>query len=451
LTKNLIIDFMNLLIIILGILVFIVVAIAKFKIHPFITLILASIITGFLMGLDGNVILEKISEGFGKTLSSIGIIIGFGAVIGTFLEKSGGTSTIAKYILKLIGDKKSPLAMNLTGILVSIPVFCDSGFIILSSLNKALSKKTGISVVVFAVALSTGLYVSHVFIPPTPGPLAAAAALNADLGLVILMGIVIAIPTAVVGYFWAVKSGSKLTVIDHDALDEIHEMAESKSNLFAVLLPILIPILLIALRSIAKYPSHPFGDGIIANVFSFIGHPLPALFIGILFAVQLVDKETPVKERLTWVSSSLKEAGVIILITGAGGAFGSILRSGNLGGIIETHFSGVQAGIFLPFILAAILKTAQGSSTVAIITAATIIAPMMDVLGLESEMSRALAVLAVGAGAMTVSHINDSYFWVVSQFSGMHTKTTLKSHTIATLLQGIFAILLLSLIQIFFK
>ena len=147
----------------------------------------------------------------------------------------------------------------------------------------------------------------------------------------------------------------------------------------------------------------------------------------------------------------IKEAGVIILITGAGGAFGSILRSGNLGGIIETHFSGVQAGIFLPFILAAILKTAQGSSTVAIITAATIIAPMMDVLGLESEMSRALAVLAVGAGAMTVSHINDSYFWVVSQFSGMHTKTTLKSHTIATLLQGIFAILLLSLIQIFFK
>ncbi len=442
---------MNLLIIILAILVFIVVAIAKFKIHPFITLILSSIIVGFLMGLDGNVILDKISEGFGNTLSSIGIIIGFGAVIGTFLEKSGGTSTIAKYILTLIGDKKSPLAMNLTGILVSIPVFCDSGFIILSSLNKALSKKTGISVVVFAVALSTGLYASHVFVPPTPGPLAAAAALDADLGLVILMGLAIAIPTAFVGYLWAVKSGSKLTVTDNDALVEIDEIVESKSNIFAVLLPILIPIFLIALRSIAKYPSNPFGDGIIANVFSFIGHPLPALFIGILFAVQLVDKKTPVKERLSWVSSSLKEAGVIILITGAGGAFGSILRSGNLGEIIETQFTGLEVGIFLPFILAAILKTAQGSSTVAIITAATIIAPMMDVLGLDSEMSRALAVLAVGAGAMTVSHINDSYFWVVSQFSGMNTKTTLKSHTVATLIQGIVAILLLSLIQIIFK
>ncbi len=441
---------MNLLLIILATIIFIVVAIAKFKVHPFITLILASIIVGFLMGLDGNTILDKINQGFGNTLSSIGIIIGFGAIIGTFLEKSGGTATMAKYIIKLIGDKKSPLAMNLTGILVSIPVFCDSGFIILSSLNKALSKKTGISLVVFVVALSTGLYVSHVFVPPTPGPLAAAAALDADLGLVILLGLALAIPTAFAGYLWAIRSGAKLSVTN-DVVHEVEEIAESKSGVLAVFLPIIIPILLIALRSIAKYPSQPFGDGMLADSFSFIGHPLVALFIGIVFAVQLVDKKTPVKERLVWVTSSLKEAGVIILITGAGGAFGSVLRSGNLGEIIGTQFTGLQAGIFLPFILAAILKTAQGSSTVAIITAATIIAPMMDMLGLDSEMSRALAVLAVGAGAMTVSHINDSYFWVVSQFSGMNTKTTLKSHTVATLIQGIVAILLLSLIQVIFN
>lgn len=440
---------MNLLLIILAVLVFIVVAIAKFKIHPFITLILAAMMMGFFMGLDGTTILNTISEGFGNTLSSIGIIIGLGAVIGTFLEKSGGTSTIAKYILKLIGDKKSPLAMNLTGILVSIPVFCDSGFIILSSLNKALSKKTGISMVVFVVALSTGLYVSHVFIPPTPGPLAAATALEADLGLVILLGIAIALPTAFVGYLWAVKSGKKLTVTEEKTFTKSEEIPESKSSFLAVLLPILIPIVLIALRSIAQYPSLPFGEGTLATIFSFIGHPLPALFIGILFAVQLVTKSTPVKERLTWVSSSLKEAGVIILITGAGGAFGSILRSGNLGEIIEANFSGIEVGIFLPFLLAAILKTAQGSSTVSIITTATIIAPMMGTLGLDSELSRALAVLAIGAGAMTVSHINDSYFWVVSQFSGMDTKTTLKSHSLATLFQGITAIVLLSVIQLF--
>ena len=442
---------MNLLIIILGMLTFIVVAIAKFKIHPFITLILAATMVGFLMDLEGAVILDKISEGFVKTLSSIGIIIGFGAIIGAFLEKSGGTATIAKNILSVIGDKKSPLAINLTGILVSIPVFCDSAFIILSSLNKALSKKTGIPVAVFAVALSTGLYVTHVFVPPTPGPLAAAAALEADLGLVILMGLVIALPTAFAGYLWAVKFGSRLTETSPESGNEMDEMVESKANLLAVLLPILMPIFLIGLRSMTKYPSHPFGDGMIANTLSFVGHPLPALFIGILLALPLVDKKTSIKERWSWVSSALKEAGVIILITGAGGAFGSILRSGNLGELIEVQFTALEVGIFLPFILAALLKTAQGSSTVAIITAATIISPMMDVLGLDSELSRALTVLAIGAGAMTVSHINDSYFWVVSQFSGMNTKTTLKTHTMATLIQGIVAILLLSGLQIILK
>jgi len=440
---------MNILIIILLSIIFIVIAIAKFKIHPFITLIIASVIVGSLMGLDGATIINKINEGFGKTLSSIGIIIAFGSIIGVFLEKSGGTAAIAQYLLRLIGKSKSPLAMNLTGILVSIPVFCDSGFIILSSLNKALSKKTGLSLVVFAVALSTGLYVSHVFIPPTPGPLAAAAALNADLGLVILLGLALAIPTAYVGYLWALKSGKNLktTEIKESATEVI---AESNASILTVLLPILIPILLIALRSFAQYPSLPFGEGFLYNAFTFIGHPLVALFIGILFALKLIDKKAPMTDKLSWVTTALKEAGIIILITGAGGAFGNILRSGNLSEVIGTTFSGLQAGIFLPFILAAILKTAQGSSTVAIITAATIIAPLMPVLGLDSDISRALVVLAVGAGAMTVSHINDSYFWVVAQFSGMDTKTTLKSHSLATLIQGVVAILLLSLVQIFF-
>ena len=438
---------MNLLIIILATLVFIVIAIAQFKIHPFITLILASILLGFLMGLDGIFILETISQGFGKTLSSIGIIIAFGAIIGTFLEKSGGTKLIAASLLKIIGHQKSPLAINLTGILVSIPVFCDSGYIILSSLNKALSKKTGISMVAFAVALSTGLYVSHVFVPPTPGPLAAAAALNADLGLVILMGIIIAIPTAFVGYLWAVKFGSERSVEEISTPTKIDDITKPNQSILVVILPILVPIILIALRSLAKYPSQPLGNGSLSDVFTFIGHPLIALFIGMLFAVKLVN-QVPIKQRLDCVSASLKEAGVIILITGAGGAFGSILRSVDLGGMIETHFTDIQAGIFLPFILAAILKTAQGSSTVAIITSATIIAPLMNALGLDSEMSRALAVLAIGAGAMTVSHINDSYFWVVSQFSGMDAKTTLKSHTVATFLQGVTAIILLFVAQI---
>ena len=441
---------MHVLFIILLVLVFIVVAIAKFKIHPFLILLLAAVLVGFFMGLEDQFILKTISQGFGNTLSSIGIIIAFGAMIGTYLEKSGGTKKIATTLLRIVGQKKSPLAMNMTGMIVSIPVFCDSAFIILSSLNKALSKKTGISLVVFSVALSTGLYVSHVFIPPTPGPLAAAAALEADLGLVILLGSILAIPTALVGYFWALSCNTPLPTTEEITPDITAEPTEKIPSLLAVVAPILIPILLIAFKSIASYPTAPFGTGTLVDVLAFIGHPIPALFIGILFAVALVYKTTKGQERLTWISSSLQDAGVIILITGAGGALGNILRAAELGSLIETHFSEIQLGLFLPFILAAILKTAQGSSTVAIITTATIIAPLTPSLGLDTEISKALAVLAIGAGSMTVSHINDSYFWVVSQFSGMTTKTTLKSHTLATFFQGIVAIVLLYILQLVF-
>lgn len=442
---------MYVLVIILVVLVFIILAIAKFKIHPFIILLLAAVMVGFLIGLEPQEILGIISQGFGNTLTNIGIIIAFGAIIGTFLEKSGGTKKIASTLLRIIGTKKSPLAMNITGMIVSIPVFCDSAFIILSSLNKALSKKTGISLVVFTVALSTGLYVSHVFTPPTPGPLAAAAALEADLGLVILLGSILAIPTALVGYFWALRCNTPIATTQNITSDKIEKPTEKLPSLLTVIAPILIPILLIALQSIASYPSAPFDTGTLVDVLVFMGHPLTALFIGILFAVALVYKTTNGQERLGWISTSLQDAGIIILITGAGGALGNILRAAELGNLIETHFSEIQLGLFLPFILAAILKTAQGSSTVAIITTATIIAPLTPSLGLDTEIAKALAVLAIGAGSMTVSHINDSYFWVVSQFSGMTTKTTLKSHTLATFFQGIVAIVLLYILQIAFK
>ena len=442
---------MYVLVIILVVLVFIILAIAKFKIHPFIILLIAAVMVGFLIGLEPQEILGIISQGFGNTLSNIGIIIAFGAIIGTFLEKSGGTKKIASTLLRIIGTKKSPLAMNITGMIVSIPVFCDSAFIILSSLNKALSKKTGISLVVFTVALSTGLYVSHVFTPPTPGPLAAAAALEADLGLVILLGSILAIPTALVGYFWALRCNTPMATNQNITSDNIEKPTEKLPSLLTVIAPILIPILLIALQSIASYPSAPFDTGTLVDVLVFMGHPLTALFIGILFAVALVYKTTNGQERLGWISTSLQDAGIIILITGAGGALGNILRAAELGNLIETHFSEIQLGLFLPFILAAILKTAQGSSTVAIITTATIIAPLTPSLGLDTEIAKALAVLAIGAGSMTVSHINDSYFWVVSQFSGMTTKTTLKSHTLATFFQGIVAIVLLYILQIAFK
>lgn len=418
------------------IIVLLVFGTAKYKLHPFLSLLSAALLIGFLSGLNFSVIIDAIQQGFGGTLKSIGIIIAFGTIIGVYLEKSGGAKTMADTVLKIIGEKKSPLAMNITGFIVSIPVFCDSGFVILSSLNKALSKRTGIPLTVLAIALATGLYATHVFVPPTPGPLAAAATLGADIGLVLIFGLIVAIPSSLAGLAWAIYSGKKYkSNFNGEEIVQQTGQQPSKGISFA---PILIPIVLIALKSIADYPTHPFGDDFVKSLFGFIGDPLIALFIGVLISFSL--KKGSKGSHADWIVDGLKNAGVIILITGAGGAFGNVLRATDLGDFLGESLSSLNAGIILPFIIAALLKTAQGSSTVAIITTAAIVSPLLGSLGIETETAKALAVLSIGAGAMTVSHLNDSYFWVVSQFSGLDTTTALKTQTLATLMQGLLAI-----------
>jgi len=431
---------MLILISLIVVVILMIIASSKFHIHPFLSLLFAAILMGFIGGLNETMITKTLVDGFGKTLGSIGIIIAFGTIIGVYLEKSGGAMALANWVIKLVGKKNAPLAMNLTGFIVSIPVYCDSGFIILSSLMKAISKRSKIPLVVLGVSLAAGLYATHVFIPPTPGPLAAAAALDADIGLVIMLGFVVAIPVALTGMLWGKYIGRKIgKPVEETITEEIQAKKLPKTSLsFA---PILVPIILIALNSITSYPSLPFGEGNFADLIRFIGNPVIALFIGVALAFQLKGKK--VKENHShWVGEGLKQAGVIILITGAGGAFGAILRATGIGDFIGKSFSGMELGLLLPFIIAAVLKTAQGSSTVAIITTAAIIAPILESFGLDSAMGRALAVLSIGAGAMTVSHINDSFFWVVAQFTEMDTKTALKSQTVATLLQGVVGILI---------
>lgn len=431
------------------ILVFIVLATIKFKVQPFLLLIISAIIFGFLNGMESEQIMGSIIDGFGNTLSSIGIIIAFGSIIGIYLEKSGGTTVLANFLLSKMGERRFPLAMNITGLIVSIPVFCDSGFVILSSINKALSKKTGISLVVFAVALSTGLYVSHVFIPPTPGPLAAAAVLNADIGLVLLLGLVISIPVSIIGLLWAKFIGKSNLKLEENP-DKNESLNNNKISTGKILIPILLPLVLIGLRSVTILPSEPFGDQMAFNIINSVGHPVIALLFGV-FAASLLGKNYNRQQQSERVVEALKNAGLIVLVTGAGGAFGNILRVTNIGELLGEQLSEYNVGIFLPFLIAAILKTAQGSSTVSIITTAAIISPIAAILGCSSDFSRALFVLSIGAGAMTVSHINDSYFWVVSQFSDMNIKTALRGHTIATGLQGVSAILLIYLYIILMK
>lgn len=397
-------------ILVLGVVVlFIIIATVKFKMHPIFSLTIAAVASGFLLGITPKNIMSTMAEGFGNTLSGIGLVIAFGTVIGIYLEKTGSTQVLANSILKVIGLKRSPLAMNLAGFVISIPVYCDSGYIILSSLNKAISKKTGIPALVFAIALATGLYSAHVFVPPTPGPLAAATILDADLGMVLIFGLLVAIPVSVSGYFWARFIGKSLKEDETAHLHEEKEAIQSTVKPFQAFLPLLVPIILIAMKSIVDYPTHPLGEGWLFRVLDFLGSPVIALLIGVFFAFSL-GRNVPSKEKEGWVPEAFKQAGAIVLITGAGGAFGAILRTMDIASIINLESSTGIGGLLIAFVIAAVLKTAQGSSTVAIITTSAIIAPLLETFGLISITDKALAVLAIGAGAMTVSHINDSYF-----------------------------------------
>ena len=428
--------------------VFIVLSTAKYKVHPFLTLLIASLGMGVLSGLDVNFVVKTVSEGFGNTLKSIGIIIACGSIIGTFLEKTGAAKSIANKVLQVVGNKNSALAMNLTGSIVSIPVFCDSGFVILSTLNNAINKKTGISLSVLGTSLAAGLYATHVFVPPTPGPLAAASIIGADVGLVLIFGLLIAIPVSIVGWLWASYYCSRFSINQKIDNNDLNIETKSHTNLTMSVLPIIIPIVLITLKSIINHPTIELENLFINNVISFCGHPIIAILFGVFIAIFSATNFS-LEQHFDWVSSALKSAGVIILITGAGGAFGNILRATSIGDTISQSLLNFEVGLLLPFIIAAFLKTAQGSSTVSIITTSAMVLPLLDSLGLSSEMGKVLTVLSIGAGAMTVSHLNDSYFWIVSQFSNMNTKTALHCHTASTLLQGLTSIVLIKIISLF--
>lgn len=424
-------------------------AITKLKMHPFIVLILVAISVGLLSGLGTETTINTVKSGFGDIMGSIGIVILAGTIIGTILEKTGAALTMANSILKIVGKNKSTLTMGITGFVTGIPVFCDSGFVILSPICKALSAQSGTSMAVLATALSGGLYVTHCLVPPTPGPLAMAGNLDADLGLLIGVGLLVSIPTMIASIIYAKKVSS---TVDIPANPEhtIEELTEKYGKLPGALhsfAPILVPIILIALKSIGEFPANPFGTGRIQQFTSFIGNPVVALIIGIFIAFTLIPKSES-SHTLDWVSEGVVQSASILAITGAGGAFGAILKSLPLADALSGSLLNASIGVFLPFIIAMLLKTAMGASTVAMIVTSTMMAPLMGTLGMTSEIGKVLIILAIGAGAMAVSHANDSYFWVVSQFSGMNTSQAYKCQTGLTLVQGITTILVVFLISL---
>jgi GntP family gluconate:H+ symporter len=420
---------------------------SAFQMNAFVVLLVVTFLYGLFIGMPLAAIIEKIRGGFGGTLGYIGIVIIAGTIIGTILEKTGAALSMTNAILRLVGNKRSPMAMSLAGYVVSIPVFCDSGYVILTPLNKALAQKTEKSMAVMAVALSTGLYATHCLVPPTPGPIASAGILGANLGRLIFLGLIVSIPAMIAGYTWAVRFAKrydiepKLEKTYDDLMEEYGELPSATLSF----MPLVIPILLILLKSLANPKLGLIPEGPLASFFGFIGDPVTALLIGVFLALFLVKQELMREALKTWMADGVKNAALILAITGAGGAFGSILKASPMAGFIGETLSAFNLGIFLPFIIAAALKTAQGSSTVAIITTSSIMAPLMQGLGLDP----ALTTLSIGAGAMTVSHANDSYFWVVSQFSNMEVSVAYRAYTTATLLLGVVSITVIFFLSAF--
>ena len=405
--------------------VFIIISTSVLKWHPFLSLIIVAFGFGIFSGtLSMNEVVEAVNTGFGNTIGYIGIVILAGSIIGKFLEMSGGALKLATGALKMVGKKNIPFAMSIVGYTVSIPVFCDSAFIVLSPLSKALSRKTKISYAVMAMALSLGLYVTHSLIPPTPGPVAAAGILGADLGMVLILGLPVSIVGLIIGWLFAIKIASKYKIEQNSVSKEpeLDITNEEGPSLLKSLLPIFVPILLIIMRSINELPFLPFGTGTFSLVISFVGQPSVALLIGVGLSFLLPVKLK--KEMLSatgWLGQGVIAAAGIIIITGSGGAFGKVLQASGIAEVIKDNLSGAQSlGILLPIIIAASLKIAQGSGTVSIITSASLMAPLIPSLGLDTDLARALVVVAIGSGAMIASHANDSYFWVVTQMSGMN-------------------------------
>ena len=448
---------------------FIVFSTAKLKWHPFLVLVLAAFLTAFFYGMPLPKIADTVGTGFGSILGSIGLVIVFGTIIGLVMERTGAAVVMAESVIKVLGERFPTLTMSVIGAIVSIPVFCDSGYVILNSLKETLAKRLKVSSIAMSVALATGLYATHNFVPPTPGPIAAAGNLGLadNLGLVIVMGLVVSVPACLAGWLWANRfvheqpqgegaagqaaegaapSASGAGAEAADAADRAR-YGQMPSPLMAFM-PIVLPIALICIGSVAAFPSRPLGSGLLFTVAAFLGKPLCALLIGFLFSLLLIRGEDRAECISALITQGLVLAAPILLITGAGGAFGAVIKETPVGSYLGHTLSSLGLGVFMPFVVAAALKTAQGSSTVSLVTTSTLVAPLMASIGLDSEMGRLLCVMAIGAGAMTVSHANDSYFWVVTQFSRMSVAQALRAQTAATAVQGIVAILFIWLLSL---
>lgn len=458
---------MKLAIILLISIVLLVLSISRWKIHPFLALIGCSLLLAIAAGFPINEIPGIVNRSFSTTFLDIGLIIIFGAMLGGILECSGAAISLADGIVRLFGKKHPDWAMMVMGWIISIPIFCDTAFILLNPVRKSLSERTRCNPLKMSLVLASGLFVSHLLIPPTPGPIAAAGSLGIgnDLLPLIIWGSVVSIPCLIVAYLYSHLYSRKHESTESAATEyklkesemydvtyaRLSESRRQRPGFSLSILPILLPVFCMAAGSILKNCRL---SGWSAPLVSFIGHPVVAMILGFLSALLLLVKSGTLNKLGQLTEESLKVAGSILFITAAGSTFGQIMVDAGLVDVIKSAFQHPETmGLLLPFFICLLLKTAQGSSTVAVITTAGIMGcysdgtSLMQAIGLNTPMSAVWCVLAIGCGSMIVTHANASYFWVVCKFGQVPPETAYRSFTIITGLMGIAgmaAVLLLS-------
>lgn len=444
-----------LLIIVIAAVAFLLFLVLKLKINAFIALLLTSMFVGIATGMPLKGILDSIQNGMGGTLGFVATVVGLGAIFGQMLESSGGAESMARYLVKKFGEKRAPMAMVLTGFFVGIPVFLDVGFIILVPIVYALSRDTRKSLLYYGIPLLAGLAVTHSFIPPTPGPVAVAEIIHAQLGYVIMWGFILGLPVAILaGPVFGKFISKRIYVSPPEHLADMKiEERKNMPSFGSIISIIAIPLVLILLATVTDVlvQKQVIPAGRFPEIVGFIGHPFSALTIATLVAIYFlgIRKGFDKQEILDLSTKALGPAGIIILITGAGGVLKQILVDSGIGKMMADSIADSSLPpVLLAWTLAAIVRVTQGSATVAMITAAGIMAPVLSVFNLGPN-HEALIVIAIASGATLLSHVNDSGFWLVGKYFGMTEKQTLQSWTIMETIISVSGLILTMLVSSF--
>lgn len=402
------------------------------KLHAFVALLLVSLIVGVAAGMPLSGVIDSMESGMGGTLGFVAVVVGLGAMFGKMLEVSGGAERLAQTMIAKFGEDKAQWALGVTGFLVAIPVFFDVGFIILVPIVYGLAKKTGKSLLYYGIPLLAGLAVTHSYIPPTPGPIAVADLIGADLGWVILFGAIAGLPAMIIaGPIFGKYIANKIHVDipDYMQIEETEHQQELPS--FAMIASLIfIPLVLILANTLTGVILEE--GNAIRSFFTFLGHPFVALTIATLLTFYFLGvkrgyKKLDVQDIAT---KALEPAGIIILVTGAGGVFKQVLIDSGVGDVLgEMMVSSALPPVLLAFLISTVVRVAQGSATVAMVTAAGLISPLIETMGITGP-SLGLIVISIAAGATIFSHVNDSGFWLVNRYFGLDVKDTLKSWTV---------------------